>query len=78
MPSFYGEISLKVLVFFHVVLESRMDLVFLVVAFRCAAITFCQLLEAEVNNNNLVLNPGWSFDIGDYTTQLYGDCNKLL
>ena len=25
-----------------------------------------------------VENPGWLFDIGDYTTQLYGDYNKPL
>ena len=25
-----------------------------------------------------VENPGWLFDIGDYTTQLYGDCNTPL
>ena len=23
-------------------------------------------------------NPGWLVYIGDYTTQLYGDCNKPL
>ena len=22
--------------------------------------------------------PGWLFDLGDYTTQLYGDCNKPI
>ena len=25
-----------------------------------------------------VENPGWLFDIGDYTTQLYGDYNKPI
>ncbi len=25
-----------------------------------------------------VENPGWLFDLGDYTTQLYGDYNKPL
>ena len=25
-----------------------------------------------------VQNPGWLFDIGDYTTQLYGDYNKPI
>ncbi len=25
-----------------------------------------------------VENPGWLFDIGDYTTQLYGEYNKPL
>ena len=25
-----------------------------------------------------LINPGWLFDIGDYTTQLYGDCHKPI
>ena len=36
---------------------------------------FRLLVTREVSS---VENPGWLFDIGDYTTQLYGDYNKPL
>ena len=27
---------------------------------------------------SVLKHPGWLFDIGNYTTQLYGDCNKIV
>ena len=39
--------------------------------------SFHDCLSPTVNDHmSSVQNPGWLFDIGDYTTQLYGDYNK--
>ena len=47
----------------------------------CFFSNFCFLIPCysqvipNVSNDK---NPGWLFDIGDYTTQLYGDYNKPI
>ena len=37
--------------------------------------TFLPFAQTQMSS---VENPGWLFDIGDYTTQLYRDYNKPL
>ena len=37
-----------------------------------------KFMEDLLNQMSSVENPGWLFDIGDYTTQLYGDYNKPI
>ncbi len=32
----------------------------------------------QLSDDLMLQNPGWLFDIGDYTTQLYGDYNKPM
>ena len=39
---------------------------------------FLVLVTKKSQHVSRVENPGWFFDIGDYTTQLYGDYNKPI
>ena len=45
--------------------------------FRSVIVIYAPLKFYMVHLSN-EKNPGWLFDIGDYTTQLYRDCNKPL
>ena len=50
---------------------------------RCTVFHWCchnkrQYQAYKTRYQSSVENPGWLFDIGDYTTQLYGDFNKPL
>ena len=35
-------------------------------------------IKLEITKLSIVQNPGWLFDIGDYTTQFYGDYDKPI
>ena len=47
---------------------------------RCGTSFFIYTKHSATTKRNMssVENPGWLFDIGDYTTQLYGDYNKPI